>query len=73
MPKYVIVGWMSKAMWPDNEEVNPSLKKNITITRHCDETGARYSARSLDRMGWDGNEKVFPIATWIEPIIEEVK
>ena len=46
---------------------------NITEDSHESERAARFIAQRLDQDGFGGDRKIFPVATWIEPIIEEIK
>jgi len=73
MNKFIITGWKSRAMWPADADLCPSDYRFITDDNHQTEKMARAVAYMLTKDGFGGDGKIFPLATWIEPIIEEVK
>ena len=71
MSKFFVKNWKSKAMWPTDGDIKLGHIQNISEDTHATEEIAKGICRLLKRDGFDGNKKVFPIATWYEPVIEE--
>ena len=73
MNKFVITGWLCKALWPNSSKINLPGDKNITTHKYSTRFDALYQSNLFASEGWEAEGDILPIATWIEPIIEEVK
>jgi len=69
----VITGWLCKALWPHPVKLNLSASKNITTHKYSTRFDALYQSNLFESEGWEAEGDILPIATWIEPIIKEIK
>jgi len=56
----------SNAEWP--EEVNIGKIPNVSTDEHRDKETANWICLQLQRHGFGGEGKIFPIKTWVEEI-----
>lgn len=61
------IGWKSIAWWP-YPAVMLYDKENMSDDKHHDEESARAVCRRLEREGFGGEKKIFPLNTAVEPI-----
>lgn len=64
--KMAIRRWTSNAEWPESSGVTDSYGKNESSDYHESEDAARIVCRMLERDGLGGENRVFPIMTWVE-------
>ena len=58
----------SVAVWPDNIRVGNVVGKNESSDDHDSPEAAHAVCRMLERHGFGGEGKVFPVSTRVEPI-----
>ena len=61
----------SIAVWPDTINVGHIVGKNESEDTHDSKEQAEGVCRLLERLGFGGNGKVFPISTRVEPVEPE--
>lgn len=61
----------SVAVWPDTISVGNVVGKNESTDEHESEEAARGVCRLLEKYGFAGEAKVFPISTQVELIDEQ--
>jgi hypothetical protein len=72
MNKFIVNKWKSKAMWPHDKGLCLNNIQNITEDQHGNKRSAQITCQMLEADGFGGDGKIFPIVTWVEPIIEPV-
>ncbi len=63
--------WRSIAEWPDTISVGNEVGKNESTDTHSSEAAARSVCAMLNRMGFGGDGKVFPVSTRVEKVEDE--
>jgi len=58
----------SHARWPENTIAFSMNGTQITTDNHNSEEEAQAVCNILEREGYGGNDKVFPVETWVTPI-----
>lgn len=58
----------SYARWPDDTVAFSMNGTQITTNDHNSEEEAQAVCNMLERDGFGGDEKIFPVETWVTPI-----
>jgi len=60
--------YQSNALWPDTVSVSRWKDCNVSTDKHQTYLQAQAVCSALEREGFGGQRKVFPIKTWVSPI-----
>lgn len=63
--------WKSIVVWPDTIRVGNVVGKNESEDTHPTESAANAVCTLLEKFGFAGEGKVFPLSTRVEPIKEQ--
>ena len=58
--------WSSHAEWPEGVYCSATFGDNTTTDRHHSKQAAQWVCNELERNGFGGDNKNYPIRTWIE-------
>ena len=64
------IKWKSKAKWPKCVGINLSDVNNVSEDTHKTRIAAEFVCDALNDCGFDGEHKIYPDFTWVEPVFE---
>ena len=67
------VGWRSRAEWSPGHIYNKYEGDNTTCDKHDTREQAEAVCGLLRRNGLGGERIIFPVRTWVEPVLPNVK
>ena len=67
------IAWRSIAVWPDTIRVGNVVGKNESDDTHDSKEQAEAVCKLLEKEGFGGEGRAFPISTRVEPVFESEK